>query len=299
MRKVCAIVLVMLCGVFGGVRVRANNVVSNFLQPIAMVAQAAAGGMPVIDLSSIKQICDQLVKTNNNWFQLIGGKTKSVGGSNESEGLMGKFIAKFAKIINASDQTGAAMGDEQMKIIDPTDIQKYLDGAFFRDVQGVDIWKDILSSQTKLVQQYSGLEYQDLHVLTDQQSDPELVEYMEENSRVEKEMLQNMQNVADFIASMRKWELERAEKLKQYSDLIKKFAKGNEQYGEVSNLEALGNAIRIEIIKADQQLLAVNRVMMESELKEKVVKLDMEKRYQRMKDSIQARNQLKRTDNEE
>lgn len=299
MRKVCAIVLVMLCGVFGGVRVRANNVVSNFLQPIAMVAQAAAGGMPVIDLSSIKQICDQLVKTNNNWFQLIGGKTKSVGGSNESEGLMGKFIAKFAKIINASDQTGAAMGDEQMKIIDPTDIQKYLDGAFFRDVQGVDIWKDILSSQTKLVQQYSGLEYQDLHVLTDQQSDPELVEYMEENSRVEKEMLQNMQNMADFIASMRKWELERAEKLKQYSDLIKKFAKGNEQYGEVSNLEALGNAIRIEIIKADQQLLAVNRVMMESELKEKVVKLDMEKRYQRMKDSIQARNQLKRTDNEE
>lgn len=265
-----------------------KRVVAGIIFLVLFGGLARAGGLPVIDLTNIAQIVDQIKNVKEFWENLNGG-----------EGLMNKFIGKFGKMINASELTGLALGGEQLQMIDAIDIQKYLDGSFFRDIEGVDIWKDVLSSQTKLVQKYQGLEYQNVNFREDQQADPELVEYMEENLLIEKEMVQNMQNMADFIASMRKWELERAEKLKQYSDLIKKFAQGNGQYGEASNLEAVGNAIKIEILKADQQLLAVNRVMMESELKEKVVKIDMEKRYQQMKDSIQVRNQIQETESEE
>lgn len=236
----------------------------------------------VFDPANFAQLVDNFETVTKNWDSLIGG-----------EGIVSQFVAKLKKLEMVGQMATQAMGGEEFESIEMVDIQKYIEGAFFKDVKGIEIWKAFFSGQEKLAQVFQGLDYYNESFREEKADDPGYISFVEENIKQEREYIQNLQNLTDFIAAMRKWEQERVDKFKQYSDLIKKYAQGTGGIGHTSSLEAVGNAIRLEILKAEEQLLAVSRVMLESELKEKVMKLDKEKRHQQMIDLVDQKNREK------
>lgn len=233
----------------------------------------------VFDPGNLVQLVDNFKTVSENWDNLLG-----------EEGVVSKFVSKLKKLEMVGQMATQAMGGEEFEAIDMIDIQKYIEGAFFKDVNGIEVWKEFFSGQAKLAQVFQGLDYYNESFREEKANDPEYIAFVEENIKQEKEYIQNLQNLTDFVASMRQWEQERVDKFKQYSDMIKKYAQGTGGIGHTSSLEAVGNAIRLEILKAEEQMLAVNRVMLESEIKERVMKMDKDKRHQQMIDSVNRRN---------